>query len=61
VLTEDLVSWTEYSNAVVFKRSVLRALHRDRLVEYDRENELVTLSPSGAKYVEEKLIPKLKL
>jgi hypothetical protein len=59
VLTEDLVDWTEHSNSTVFKRSVLGALHQARLIEYDRETELVTLSPSGAKHVEDMIIPKL--
>ena len=36
VLTEDLFDWTEYSNLGVFKRAVLSALHKSRLVEYDK-------------------------
>ena len=56
VLTEDLISWVEYSNPAVFKSKVLSKLHKDRHVEWDRESETVTLSPKGAKYVEENLI-----
>jgi len=56
VLTEDLVAWIEYSNTGVFKSKVLSKLHSDRFVEWDREVDSVTLSPKGAKYVEETLL-----
>jgi hypothetical protein len=56
VLTEDLISWIEYSNPSVFKSKVLSKLHSDRLVEWDRDIESVTLSPKGAKHVEEFLL-----
>lgn len=56
VMTEDLIAWIEYSNPAVFKSKVLLKLHSDRLVEWDREVESVTLSPKGAKYVEESLL-----
>jgi hypothetical protein len=57
VPAEDLFYWTEYSNFSVFKRDVLGKLHSARLVEYDRDTEMVTLSPLGAREVEEKLTP----
>lgn len=56
VLTEDLCSWVEYSNASVFRRKVLRKLHNERLVEYDTETELVHLSPIGVAKVEAELL-----
>lgn len=56
VLTEDLVSWVEYSNPAVLRSRILGALHKGRFVEWDRESEFVTLSPKGAKYVEDKLL-----
>src|SRR5688572_5916536 len=35
-LTEqDLVAWTEHSNASVYRRDILRPLHRDRFIEYN--------------------------
>jgi hypothetical protein len=55
VLTEDLCSWVEYSPSMFAKR-VLDDLHKDRLIEYDRESELVYLSPKGAKLVENDLL-----
>ena len=53
VPVEDLCQWVEYSSLRDFKRLVLLPLHRDRLVEYDTENEVVLLSPKGAKVVDE--------
>ena len=55
-MTEDLVAWIEYSNPGAFKSKVLSKLHSDRLIEWDREVDSVTLSPKGAKYVEETLL-----
>lgn len=56
VLTEDLVSWVEYSNPAVLRSRILGKLHKDRFVEWDRASEFVMLSPKGAKYVEDKLL-----
>lgn len=56
VLTEDLVSWVEYSNPAVLRSRILGKLHKDRFVEWDRESEFVILSPKGAKYVEDHLV-----
>jgi hypothetical protein len=56
ILSEDLFDWTEYSHAATFRRDVLSALHRERLVEYDRQNELVHISPLGVREVEENIL-----
>jgi hypothetical protein len=56
ILTEDLISWIEYSNPHVFKSSVLSKLHQERLVEWDKDTETVILSPKGASDVETRLI-----
>jgi hypothetical protein len=58
VLVEDLMAWVEYSNLHVFKSKVLAALHSARFLEWDRDTDSVTLSPKGAKYVEEHIISK---
>lgn len=57
VLSEDLFSWVEYSNCSMYKKRVLEPLHNKRLIEYDRENEVVYLSPLGAKEVENNVLP----
>lgn len=55
---EDLVSWTEHSNAAVFRRDVLSRLHKNRMVEYDRDTEMVAISPRGISKVEAELLHK---
>lgn len=56
VLLEDLASWVEYSNPRRFKSSIIKALHKQRFLEFDGDSESVILSPKGARYVEENLI-----
>lgn len=56
VPAEDLFTWTEHSNFGVYKKTVLRTLHTKRLIEYDRETDMVFLSPLGVREVEDKLI-----
>jgi len=56
VPAEDLCAWVEYANPTLFRRDVLRQLHKVRLIEYDEEAGLVYLSPLGAREVEERLI-----
>ena len=56
VFAEDLFAWVEYSNQGVFKGKVLGALHKERLVEYDCESDLVTISPTGIKEVETRIL-----
>ena len=41
-------------------RRVLRRPHGDRLIEYNESSGLALISPSGQKYVEERLLPGLK-
>lgn len=55
ILTEDLCDWIEYSPSM-FANRVLNDLHKKRLIEYDKESELIYLSPKGAKFVEDELL-----
>lgn len=55
VPTEDLCSWVEYTPSM-FKKRVLDDLHEKRFVEHDRESELVYISPTGIKLVEDELL-----
>lgn len=55
VAEADLVTWTEHSNASVYRRDVLRRMHKQKLVEYDENAREVHLLPPGAAYVEEQL------
>ncbi len=56
---EDLFAWTEHSNFAVYRRDILRPLHNQRLIEYDRETEVAIISPLGIKEVEAKLLSTL--
>jgi hypothetical protein len=55
VSVNDLFKWTEYSNVTVFRSKVLAALHKERLIEFDKARGLARISPRGAAVVEEKL------
>ena len=56
VLAEDLCDWVEYSQPSMFKRNVLRPLHKKRLIEFDEESSVVYLSPVGVRDVEESIL-----
>lgn len=56
VMVEDLISWVEYSNPRIFKSNVLSKLHKDRLVEWNKDTDTVHLSPTGARFVEDELL-----
>jgi hypothetical protein len=60
VLTEDLFAWTEYTHFTKFKKLVLGGLHKKRLVEYDKESDIVYISPTGSQHVEEHILERAK-
>jgi hypothetical protein len=51
----DLFRDTEHSNKSVYRRDVLRALHRKALIDYDEPAGMVSVSPTGLKYVEDNI------
>lgn len=51
----DLVTWLEHSNPSVYRRDVLINAHKKKLIEYNKEARLVSISPLGEKYVEDNL------
>ncbi len=55
---EDLCSWVDHPRLRDFRRDVLLPLHRERVIEYDAQSETATLSPSGARMVEDRLRPQ---
>jgi hypothetical protein len=55
VLAEDLQDWVEYPDASKFRTRVLAPLHRERLVEWDKENAALVLSPKGGREIENRL------
>jgi hypothetical protein len=56
ILTEDVFDWVEYSNLSVFKSKVLVPLHKARLIEFDKMNQCVTISPLGVQEVEGRIL-----
>lgn len=56
VLSEDLCDWVEYSQPSMFRRNVLRPLHKGRLIELDEESSVVYLSPKGVEEVERSIL-----
>lgn len=51
----DLVEWLEHSNASVYRRDILRRVHKQRLIDYDEASKTVCISPLGVTYVEDNL------
>ena len=58
VLSEDLFDWVEHSHFSYFKRDVLKKLHKQKLIEYDEESEIVYISPIGIREVEDNILSK---
>jgi hypothetical protein len=56
VPAEDLYHWIEYSSLSIFRRDVLRPLHTQRLIEFDRETDMVLISPTGIQRVETQIL-----
>ncbi len=56
ILVSDLLKWVEYSNASTFRSSVLKSLHKGRLIEFDAARGRARISPRGVREVEEKLL-----
>lgn len=61
VPVEDLFDWTEYSRMNDFKSKVIEPMHKERIVEYDKESSFVFISPKGIKIIEEEVIPLIKI
>ena len=55
---KDLFDQTEYNRIDNFKTKILILLHEIKFIEYDKENEIVTLSPTGLEEVENKILSK---
>jgi len=56
VPVEDLYEWTEHSHKSNFQAAVIGALHKRRLIEYDRETSTAIISPTGIAKVENDIL-----
>lgn len=54
-----LVDWLEHSNPSIYRRDILRKMHSARLVEYNNQTGMVTISPTGIQHVETELSEEL--
>jgi len=52
----QLFEWVEHSNAAIYRRDILKKSHKEKLLEYDRENDRVHISPKGTEFVEEEIL-----
>jgi len=52
----DLCNYIEYSNLSMFRSSVLKSLHKQRLIEFEEKMSRARISPRGAQDVEERLL-----
>jgi hypothetical protein len=50
----------EYSDFSMFRKAILKQLHEKKIIEYDKETDIVYLSPKGIIEVETTILPKLK-
>lgn len=53
---QHLFASVEYSNATVYRSKVLGKLHRDRMVEFERDKKRARISPKGSSYVETEIV-----
>jgi len=52
----DLVEWIEHSNPSIYRRDILRKLHKTRLIEYNESSKSAKISPKGILFVEKELL-----
>lgn len=53
---KELFEWSEYSSFSVFKSKMLGPLHKEKLIEYNLQDLIVTISPTGMQAAESLLI-----
>jgi hypothetical protein len=53
---QDLFSWVEYSTSNMFRKNILRVLHKKRLLEYNEKQHRARISPLGSKFVEQQVL-----
>lgn len=53
---DDLINWIEYSNKGVFKKSVIKPMHDQRLIEFQVAESRLRITPKGIEIVETKFL-----
>lgn len=47
---DDLIKWTDAKNKSYFKKLLVR-LHKERLIEFNKQSNVITILPPGSNYV----------
>lgn len=55
---KELFQWTEYSSYSMFKSKVIEPLHKKNLIDYDKNSQLILISPKGLVQAEQIVINK---
>ena len=52
----NLIHYIEHSNPTVYRRDILRKLHKGRFIEYNEKRKVCRISPKGIEFVETNLL-----
>ena len=55
IKAKDIVDCIEYSNASMFRKTVLQPAHKAALIDFNAKTDEVQLSPLGLRYVEQNI------
>lgn len=55
----NLIRYIEHSNPSVYRRDILRKLHKNRFIEYNEKRKVCRISPTGIKFVEGNLLQNI--
>ncbi|RNL49765.1 hypothetical protein [Pedobacter jejuensis] len=53
---EELFEWSEHSNKSTFKSSIINGLHKEKLIEFNKNTSEVSISPTGLALAESLII-----
>lgn len=56
VSEDKLCQWVEHSNPAVYRRDVLKSLHKSRLIEYDKDQKRAHISSLGVAAVDDRIL-----
>jgi len=56
ISVKDIFDWVEYSRLDNFRARILKPLHQIRLIEWNKDKDTVTISPTGIKEVEDRIL-----
>ncbi|MDD5586179.1 MAG: hypothetical protein PHY92_04380 [Alphaproteobacteria bacterium] len=56
VSVRNLFDWVEYSSLSMFRKRIIVPLHEKRLIEFDRNEDRIKISPTGVREVEHRIL-----